>query len=61
MRGDKMKQIYLILFAFFLLQSSQITRPINPVAGENNTGSNLEAGDAQVFKQKTGVDLEFRA
>lgn len=29
-------------------------------SGETNTASNVGAGDAEVFKQKTGVDFEFR-
>jgi hypothetical protein len=30
-------------------------------SGEVNTGSSLGAGEGAVFKQKTGVDLEFRS
>lgn len=29
-------------------------------SGETNTASNVGTGDAEVFKQKTGVDFEFR-
>ena len=35
-------------------------QPKNASGGENNTASNVGAGDG-IFKQKTGVDLEFKS
>jgi hypothetical protein len=38
----------------------EINAAFPPSAGEANTASNVGAGGTGIFKQKTGVDLEFR-